>query len=76
MSVIFPLSDPPAPRYGVRNMRIDEETTFSIRVAWQTVDARNVRHYRLNYISAKGDRAEETVREIKRALCFVSLLFS
>nr|XP_033493053.1 collagen alpha-1(XIV) chain-like isoform X1 [Epinephelus lanceolatus] len=48
------------PRYGVRNMRIDEETTFSMRVAWQPADTRNVRHYRLSYISAKGDRAEET----------------
>uniref|UniRef100_A0A4W6BTA5 Collagen type XIV alpha 1 chain n=1 Tax=Lates calcarifer TaxID=8187 RepID=A0A4W6BTA5_LATCA len=51
-----------APRYGVRNLKIDEETTFSMRVSWQPVDARNIRHYRLNYISAKGDRAEETVR--------------
>uniref|UniRef100_A0A8C4IQV2 Collagen alpha-1(XIV) chain n=1 Tax=Dicentrarchus labrax TaxID=13489 RepID=A0A8C4IQV2_DICLA len=49
-----------SPRFGVKNMRIDEETTFSMRVAWQAVDSRNVRHYRLNYISAKGDRAEET----------------
>ncbi|XP_029023585.1 collagen alpha-1(XIV) chain-like isoform X2 [Betta splendens] len=51
-----------APRFGVRNMRIDEETTFSMRVSWQPVDSRNVRHYRLSYISARGDRAEETVR--------------
>uniref|UniRef100_A0A8D3D0X4 Collagen alpha-1(XIV) chain-like n=1 Tax=Scophthalmus maximus TaxID=52904 RepID=A0A8D3D0X4_SCOMX len=49
-----------SPRYGVRNMRIDEETTFSLRVSWQPVDPRNVRHYRLSYISAEGDRAEET----------------
>ncbi|XP_039977374.1 collagen alpha-1(XIV) chain-like isoform X2 [Xiphias gladius] len=49
-----------APRYGVRNMRIDEETAFSMRVSWQPVDYRNVRHYRLSYISARGDRAEET----------------
>ncbi|XP_030268381.1 collagen alpha-1(XIV) chain isoform X3 [Sparus aurata] len=49
-----------APRFGVRNMRIDEETTFSLRVSWQPVDSRNVRHYRLNYVSSKGDRAEET----------------
>nr|XP_046274514.1 collagen alpha-1(XIV) chain isoform X1 [Scatophagus argus] len=49
-----------APRFGVRNMRIDEETTFSLRVSWQPVDSRNVRHYRLTYISARGDRAEET----------------
>ncbi|KAK5854597.1 hypothetical protein PBY51_004778, partial [Eleginops maclovinus] len=48
------------PRYGVRNMRIDEETTYSMRVAWQPLDSKNVRHYRLSYISAKGDRAEET----------------
>uniref|UniRef100_A0A671TPR1 Collagen type XIV alpha 1 chain n=1 Tax=Sparus aurata TaxID=8175 RepID=A0A671TPR1_SPAAU len=53
-------SDPAAPRFGVRNMRIDEETTFSLRVSWQPVDSRNVRHYRLNYVSSKGDRAEET----------------
>uniref|UniRef100_A0A3Q3QYN1 Collagen, type XIV, alpha 1b n=1 Tax=Monopterus albus TaxID=43700 RepID=A0A3Q3QYN1_MONAL len=51
-----------APHYGVRNIRIDEETTFSLRVSWQPVDTRNVRHYRLNYISARGDRAEEMVR--------------
>lgn len=61
------LSGPAAPRFGVKNMRIDEETTFSIRVSWQPVDSRNVRHYRLNYISAKGDRAEETVRLFKES---------
>uniref|UniRef100_A0A669EPT3 Collagen type XIV alpha 1 chain n=1 Tax=Oreochromis niloticus TaxID=8128 RepID=A0A669EPT3_ORENI len=49
-----------APRYGVRSMKIDEETTFSMRVSWQPVDPRNVRHYRLSYISARGDRAAET----------------
>lgn len=66
---LFFLSDPPAPRLGVKNMRIDEETTFSMRVAWQPVDSRNVRHYQLSYISAKGDRAEETVRQ--KTVCFV-----
>ncbi|XP_026012485.1 collagen alpha-1(XIV) chain isoform X6 [Astatotilapia calliptera] len=49
-----------APRYGVRSMKIDEETTFSMRVSWQPVDPRNARHYRLSYISARGDRAAET----------------
>ncbi|XP_074542763.1 collagen alpha-1(XIV) chain isoform X2 [Halichoeres trimaculatus] len=49
-----------APRFGVKNLKIDDETTFSLRVSWQPVDLRNVRHYRLSYISAKGDRAEET----------------
>uniref|UniRef100_A0AAX7TV39 Collagen, type XIV, alpha 1b n=1 Tax=Astatotilapia calliptera TaxID=8154 RepID=A0AAX7TV39_ASTCA len=39
---------------------IDEETTFSMRVSWQPVDPRNARHYRLSYISARGDRAAET----------------
>ncbi|KAM9737140.1 collagen alpha-1(XIV) chain isoform 2-T2 [Menidia menidia] len=48
------------PRYGVKNMRIDEETTFSLRVSWQPADSRNIRHYRLNYVSVRGDRAEET----------------
>uniref|UniRef100_A0AAQ5ZLA8 Collagen, type XIV, alpha 1b n=1 Tax=Amphiprion ocellaris TaxID=80972 RepID=A0AAQ5ZLA8_AMPOC len=57
--IFFPPCDPAAPRFGVRNMRVDEETTFSLRVSWQPVDYRNVRHYRLSYISAKGDRAEE-----------------
>uniref|UniRef100_A0A665U5K9 Collagen, type XIV, alpha 1b n=1 Tax=Echeneis naucrates TaxID=173247 RepID=A0A665U5K9_ECHNA len=50
-----------APRFGVRNLRIDDETTYSLRVSWQPVDLRNVRHYRLTYVSARGDRAEETV---------------
>uniref|UniRef100_A0AAX7SN67 Collagen, type XIV, alpha 1b n=1 Tax=Astatotilapia calliptera TaxID=8154 RepID=A0AAX7SN67_ASTCA len=54
------LSNPSAPRYGVRSMKIDEETTFSMRVSWQPVDPRNARHYRLSYISARGDRAAET----------------
>uniref|UniRef100_A0A3Q2NTM2 Collagen type XIV alpha 1 chain n=1 Tax=Fundulus heteroclitus TaxID=8078 RepID=A0A3Q2NTM2_FUNHE len=54
------------------NLRIDEETTFSMRVSWQAADSRNVRHYRLTYISARGDRAEETVR--KTALVLQPLL--
>uniref|UniRef100_A0A3Q3WT58 Uncharacterized protein n=1 Tax=Mola mola TaxID=94237 RepID=A0A3Q3WT58_MOLML len=45
------------------NLRIDEETTFSLRVSWQPVDSRHVRHYRLSYISM-GDGAEETVRTV------------
>lgn len=47
-----------APRFGVRNMRVDEETPYSLRVSWQPVDARNVRHYRLGYASV-GERAVE-----------------
>uniref|UniRef100_A0AAV2K1X8 Collagen alpha-1(XIV) chain n=1 Tax=Knipowitschia caucasica TaxID=637954 RepID=A0AAV2K1X8_KNICA len=49
-----------APRFGIRNMRLDDETTYSLRVTWQPVDSRNIRHFRLSYVSAKGDRAEET----------------
>ncbi|XP_072317831.1 collagen alpha-1(XIV) chain-like, partial [Eucyclogobius newberryi] len=49
-----------APRFGIRNMRIDDETTYSLRVSWQPVDSRNIQLYRLSYISARGDRAEET----------------
>uniref|UniRef100_A0A671TKY2 Collagen type XIV alpha 1 chain n=1 Tax=Sparus aurata TaxID=8175 RepID=A0A671TKY2_SPAAU len=63
-----------APRFGVRNMRIDEETTFSLRVSWQPVDSRNVRHYRLNYVSSKGDRAEETVGWSQSSLVLQPLL--
>lgn len=58
---LFSVTDAPAPRYGFRSMRVDEETTFSMRVAWQPMDPRNVRHYRLSYVSANGDRAEEQV---------------
>ncbi|CAN9503606.1 unnamed protein product [Ophioblennius macclurei] len=50
-----------APRYGVRNLRVDDETTFSMRVSWQPADATSVRSYRVSYISARGDRAEETI---------------
>ncbi|KAM3858555.1 collagen alpha-1(XIV) chain [Diretmus argenteus] len=49
-----------APRFGVRNLQVNEETTFSMQVSWQMVDSRNVRHYRLSYVTARGDRAEET----------------
>lgn len=49
-----------APRFGIRNLHIDDETTYSLRVSWQPVDSRNIRNYRLSYISTRGDRAEET----------------
>lgn len=55
------LCDSAAPRFGVRNLRIDDETTYSLRVSWQSVDFRNIRHYRLSYIG-EGERQEETVR--------------
>lgn len=62
----LPIFDRAGPRHGVRNMKIDDETTFSLRVSWQPVDSRNVRQYRLSYISMRGDRATETVRLAER----------
>ncbi|XP_023683819.1 collagen alpha-1(XIV) chain-like isoform X2 [Paramormyrops kingsleyae] len=47
-------------RQGVRNLRLDEETTFSLQVSWELQDP-NVRQYRVTYVSARGDRAEEVL---------------
>ncbi|XP_068188958.1 collagen alpha-1(XIV) chain-like isoform X2 [Antennarius striatus] len=48
-----------APRLALGTLWVGEETPFSLRVSWQPV-ALNVQHYRLNYVSTRGDRAEET----------------
>ncbi|XP_063041609.1 collagen alpha-1(XIV) chain-like [Engraulis encrasicolus] len=45
-------------RQAVRNMQISEETTYGFRVSWEMQDA-NVRQYRVSYVTAQGDRAEE-----------------
>uniref|UniRef100_A0A8C9VU57 Collagen type XIV alpha 1 chain n=1 Tax=Scleropages formosus TaxID=113540 RepID=A0A8C9VU57_SCLFO len=42
------------------NLLIGEETTFSLQVSWQLQDP-NVRQYRISYVTARGDRAEESV---------------
>lgn len=47
-------------RLGVRNMQISDESTFSFRVSWDLQDP-NVRQYRISYVTAQGDRAEEVV---------------
>ncbi|KAJ8394654.1 hypothetical protein AAFF_G00044570 [Aldrovandia affinis] len=47
-------------RLGVRNLLIDEETTFSLQVSWDLQDP-NVQQYRVSYVSLRGDRAEEEV---------------
>lgn len=47
-------------RLGVRNMQISDESTFSFRVSWDLQDS-NVRQYRISYVTAQGDRAEEVV---------------
>ncbi|XP_013997162.2 collagen alpha-1(XIV) chain isoform X3 [Salmo salar] len=46
-------------RLGVRNLLLSDHTTFSMEVSWELQD-RNVRQYRVAYVTARGDRAEET----------------
>lgn len=43
----------------MRNLRIDEKTTFSMRLSWQPADTTNLLHHRLSYSSDGGP--EETV---------------
>ncbi|XP_072906324.1 collagen alpha-1(XIV) chain isoform X2 [Hemitrygon akajei] len=47
-------------RSGIRNLVLDDETTFSVRVSWEPADS-FITKYRVSYISLKGDRAEEAV---------------
>uniref|UniRef100_A0A8C8IIQ9 Collagen, type XIV, alpha 1b n=1 Tax=Oncorhynchus tshawytscha TaxID=74940 RepID=A0A8C8IIQ9_ONCTS len=44
---------------GARNLLLSDHTTFSMEVSWELQD-RNVRQYRVAYVTARGDRAEET----------------
>ncbi|CAB1351089.1 unnamed protein product, partial [Coregonus sp. 'balchen'] len=46
-------------RLGVRNLLLSGHTTFSMGVSWELQDS-NVRQYRVAYVTARGDRAEET----------------
>uniref|UniRef100_A0A8C8LYF2 Collagen, type XIV, alpha 1b n=1 Tax=Oncorhynchus tshawytscha TaxID=74940 RepID=A0A8C8LYF2_ONCTS len=46
-------------RLGVRNLLLSDHTTFSMEVSWELQD-RNVRQYRVAYVTTRGDRAEET----------------
>ncbi|KAM6973005.1 collagen alpha-1(XIV) chain [Aplochiton taeniatus] len=48
-----------ASRFAVSNLQLSEATTFSMLVSWEMQD-RRVRHYRLSYVTVKGDRGEET----------------
>ncbi|XP_052003748.1 collagen alpha-1(XIV) chain-like isoform X4 [Xyrauchen texanus] len=45
-------------RQGVTNLRVDDETPFSLQVSWEVLDS-DVKQYKVAYVSA--DHAEETV---------------
>ncbi|XP_033854516.1 collagen alpha-1(XIV) chain-like isoform X3 [Acipenser ruthenus] len=47
-------------RSTVRNLVVDDETTFSLQVTWDPPD-QHVRQYRVTYMSLRGDRDEEAV---------------
>ncbi|KAL6473905.1 hypothetical protein MHYP_G00174660 [Metynnis hypsauchen] len=45
-------------RLGVRGLQLSDFTTFSMGVSWELLGS-NVRQYRVSYITARGDRAEQ-----------------
>lgn len=47
-----------APRLAVRNLRVDEKTTFSMHLSWQPAHTTSLQHHRLTYSSDGGP--EET----------------
>ncbi|XP_035392263.1 collagen alpha-1(XIV) chain-like isoform X2 [Electrophorus electricus] len=47
-------------RVGVRALQLSDFTTFSMGVSWELLDT-NVHQYRVSYITARGDRAEQVM---------------
>lgn len=45
-------------RLGVTNLRVDDETPYSLEVSWEVLDS-DVEQYKVTYVST--NRAEETV---------------
>lgn len=62
-------------RLGVTNLLVDDETTYSLLVSWDTDDA-DVEQYRVTYISQRPDNAEESVRSNTHAHTHKLLFFS
>ncbi|XP_057684257.1 collagen alpha-1(XIV) chain-like [Corythoichthys intestinalis] len=63
-----------APRYGVRGLTVDGETTSSLRVSWQQVNAHEVRHYRLSYSGTDGNYETRTLPSTQTSLLLQPLL--